>query len=123
MFWLSFLLKKPPRHLLVMPCTCRQICFLRIRGHKLVRAFSHHQVFCEAQRTSPSVLYLPDVQRWWEMAGPSLRLCFSSLLLTIPSFCPVLLLATCSAPYRKLDPQVWSRMLLSVSLDFSFSLT
>lgn len=86
-------------------------------------AFCHHQVFCEAQRTSPSVLYLPDVQRWWEMAGPSLRLCFSSLLLTIPSFCPVLLLATCSAPYRKLDPEVWSRMLLSVSLDFSFSLT
>lgn len=109
--------------LLVMPRTCCQICFLQIRCHKLVMAFCHHQVFCEAQRTSPSVLYLPDVQQWWEMAGPSLRLCFSSLLLTIPSFCPVLLLATCSAPYRKLDPEVWSNMLLSVSLASSFSLT
>lgn len=101
---------------------CCQIRFIRLT------AVCHPQVFCEAQRTSPSVLYLPEVQQWWETAGPSLKLCFSSLLLTIPSFCPVLLLATCSVPYSKLDSEVSSHPLFhsfaySLSLNIAFNLS
>nr|XP_046274213.1 ATPase family AAA domain-containing protein 2-like isoform X2 [Scatophagus argus] len=64
------------------------------------------QVFCEAKRTSPSVLYIPHIQQWWETAGSSLRASFFSLLDSIPSFSPILLLATCSIPHQHLDPEI-----------------
>ncbi|KAM9737810.1 ATPase family AAA domain-containing protein 2-like [Menidia menidia] len=64
------------------------------------------QVFCEAKRTSPSILYIPHMQQWWETAGPALRASFLSLLGSIPSFSPILLLATCSTPHQELDPEI-----------------
>ncbi|XP_044027436.1 ATPase family AAA domain-containing protein 2-like isoform X2 [Siniperca chuatsi] len=64
------------------------------------------QVFCEAKRTSPSILYIPHIQQWWETAGPALRASFLSLLGSIPSFSPILLLATCSVPHQQLDPEI-----------------
>ncbi|KAK7898164.1 hypothetical protein WMY93_019017 [Mugilogobius chulae] len=64
------------------------------------------QVFCEAKRTCPSVLYLPHLQQWWETAGGALRTSFLTLLSGIPSFSPVLLLATSSVPYKLLDPEI-----------------
>uniref|UniRef100_A0A667XCX8 ATPase family AAA domain containing 2 n=1 Tax=Myripristis murdjan TaxID=586833 RepID=A0A667XCX8_9TELE len=64
------------------------------------------QVFCEAKRTSPSILYMPRIQQWWETAGSALRATFLSLLDDVPSFSPILLLATASVPYQQLDPEV-----------------
>lgn len=64
------------------------------------------QVFCEAKRTAPSILYIPHIQQWWETAGPALRASFLSLLESIPSFSPILLLATCSIPHQDLDSEV-----------------
>ncbi|KAF6723229.1 ATPase family AAA domain-containing protein 2 [Oryzias melastigma] len=64
------------------------------------------QVFCEAKRTSPSILYMPHIQQWWDTAGPALRASFLSLLNSIPSFSPILLLATCSLPHQQLDPEI-----------------
>ncbi|XP_018543885.1 ATPase family AAA domain-containing protein 2 isoform X1 [Lates calcarifer] len=66
------------------------------------------QVFCEAKRTSPSILYIPHIQQWWETAGPALRASFLSLLDSIPSFSPILLLATCNVPHPQLDPEIQS---------------
>uniref|UniRef100_A0AAZ3S9Y5 ATPase family AAA domain-containing protein 2 n=1 Tax=Oncorhynchus tshawytscha TaxID=74940 RepID=A0AAZ3S9Y5_ONCTS len=54
------------------------------------------QMFCEAKRTSPSILYIPHIQRWWDTVGSALRATFLSLLQDIPSFSPILLLATCN---------------------------
>ncbi|KAM6900033.1 ATPase family AAA domain-containing protein 2-like [Xenentodon cancila] len=62
------------------------------------------QVFREARRTSPCILYIPHIQQWWETARSELRACFLSLLESIPSFSPILLLATCSVPYQQMDP-------------------
>uniref|UniRef100_A0A3B5AL28 ATPase family AAA domain-containing protein 2-like n=1 Tax=Stegastes partitus TaxID=144197 RepID=A0A3B5AL28_9TELE len=64
------------------------------------------QVFCEAKRTSPSILYIPHIQQWWDTAGQALRASFLSLLGSIPSFSPILLLATCSVPHQELDPEI-----------------
>ncbi|KAG7225277.1 hypothetical protein INR49_014676 [Caranx melampygus] len=64
------------------------------------------QVFCEARRTSPSILYIPHLQQWWETAGSALRASFFSLLDSIPSFSPILLLATCNVPPAELDPEI-----------------
>lgn len=74
----------------------------------LLTMFCAPQVFCEAKRTSPSILYIPHIQLWWETAGPSLRASFFSLLGSISSFSPILLLATCSIPHQQLDPEVSS---------------
>ncbi|XP_067304167.1 ATPase family AAA domain-containing protein 2-like isoform X1 [Pseudorasbora parva] len=64
------------------------------------------QVFCEARRTTPSILYIPHIQRWWDTVSSTLKATFISLLQDIPSFCPCLLLATCSFPHETLYPEV-----------------
>ncbi|XP_073782714.1 ATPase family AAA domain-containing protein 2 isoform X1 [Danio rerio] len=64
------------------------------------------QVFCEARRTAPSIVYIPHIQRWWDTVSPTLRATFISLLQDIPSFCPCLLLATCSFPHDALYTEV-----------------
>ncbi|XP_060756226.1 ATPase family AAA domain-containing protein 2-like [Neoarius graeffei] len=60
------------------------------------------QLFCEAKRTAPSILYIPHMQRWWDTVSSALRATFLSLLQDIPSFSPILLLATCNLPYHSL---------------------
>ncbi|XP_048116651.1 ATPase family AAA domain-containing protein 2-like isoform X2 [Alosa alosa] len=64
------------------------------------------QVFCEAKRTAPSILYIPHLQRWWDTVGPALKATFLSLLSDVPPFSPILLLATCSHQYHALFPEV-----------------
>ncbi|XP_051574351.1 ATPase family AAA domain-containing protein 2-like isoform X2 [Myxocyprinus asiaticus] len=64
------------------------------------------QVFCEARRTAPSILYIPHIQLWWDTVSSTLKATFMSLLQGIPSFCPCLLLATCSFPYQTLCSEV-----------------
>nr|XP_020452864.1 ATPase family AAA domain-containing protein 2 isoform X2 [Monopterus albus] len=64
------------------------------------------QIFVEAKRTSPSIVYIPQIGRWWETVGPALRATFLSLLGSIPAFSPILLLATCNLPYDQLGTEV-----------------
>uniref|UniRef100_A0AAY4CHD9 ATPase family AAA domain-containing protein 2 n=1 Tax=Denticeps clupeoides TaxID=299321 RepID=A0AAY4CHD9_9TELE len=64
------------------------------------------KLFCEAKRTAPSILYIPHIQRWWDTMSTSIRATFFSLLHDVPSFSPILLLATCSYPYSSLFPEV-----------------
>ncbi|XP_056300292.1 ATPase family AAA domain-containing protein 2-like isoform X3 [Pseudoliparis swirei] len=64
------------------------------------------QIFVEAKRTSPSILYVPHIGQWWETVGPALRATFLSLLGSIPPFAPVLLLATCNLQYDQLSTEV-----------------
>ncbi|KAM9353797.1 ATPase family AAA domain-containing protein 2 [Symphorus nematophorus] len=64
------------------------------------------QIFVEAKRTSPSILYIPHIGQWWDTVGPALRATFLSLLSSIPAFAPILLLATCSLRYDQLSMEV-----------------
>ncbi|XP_054477905.1 ATPase family AAA domain-containing protein 2-like isoform X2 [Anoplopoma fimbria] len=64
------------------------------------------QIFVEAKRTSPSILYIPHIGQWWETVGPALRATFLSLLSSIPPFAPILLLATCNLQYDQLSMEV-----------------
>uniref|UniRef100_A0A671W9J7 ATPase family AAA domain-containing protein 2 n=1 Tax=Sparus aurata TaxID=8175 RepID=A0A671W9J7_SPAAU len=62
------------------------------------------QIFVEAKRTSPSILYIPHIGQWWETVGPALRATFLSLLSSIPAFAPILLLASfCSHLYSQVQ--------------------
>uniref|UniRef100_I3JJY8 ATPase family AAA domain-containing protein 2 n=1 Tax=Oreochromis niloticus TaxID=8128 RepID=I3JJY8_ORENI len=65
------------------------------------------QIFVEAKRTSPSILYIPHIGQWWETVGPALRATFLSLLSSIPAFSPILLLATCNLRYNQLSTELF----------------
>lgn len=68
----------------------------------------------EAKRTAPSIVYVPHIHLWWEIVGPTLKATFTTLLQNIPSFAPVLLLATSDKPHSALPEEViyWERNIL-----------
>ncbi|KAL2308296.1 hypothetical protein Nmel_001309 [Mimus melanotis] len=64
------------------------------------------QLMREAQRSAPSIIYVPQIPSWWETVGPTLRSVFTTLLQTIPRFTPVLLLATSDVQLKDLPEEV-----------------
>ncbi|KAJ8378811.1 hypothetical protein AAFF_G00236280 [Aldrovandia affinis] len=66
------------------------------------------QVFREARRAVPSVVYLPHVGAWWEAVTDTLKSTFLTLLQDLPSFTPILILATSESPYLQLPEEVKS---------------
>ncbi|XP_063780456.1 ATPase family AAA domain-containing protein 2 [Pseudophryne corroboree] len=64
------------------------------------------QHFREAQRTAPSILYIPHINLWWDTVGYTLKATFITLLKNIPSFSPILLLATCDVDYSYLPSEL-----------------
>ncbi|XP_073925255.1 ATPase family AAA domain-containing protein 2 isoform X4 [Castor canadensis] len=64
------------------------------------------QMIREAKRTAPSIVYVPHIHLWWEIVGPTLKATFTTLLHNIPSFAPVLLLATSDKPHSALPEEV-----------------
>ncbi|KAJ8275398.1 hypothetical protein COCON_G00100230 [Conger conger] len=64
------------------------------------------QVFREARRAVPSVVYLPHLSEWWEAVSDTLKSTFLTLLQDLPPFCPILILATSDTPYLQLPEEV-----------------
>ncbi|XP_009995966.1 PREDICTED: ATPase family AAA domain-containing protein 2 [Chaetura pelagica] len=64
------------------------------------------QMIREAQRTAPSIIYVPHIHSWWEAAGATLKTTFTALLQNIPTFAPVLLLATSDVCYTALPKEI-----------------
>ncbi|KAE8599601.1 hypothetical protein XENTR_v10017249 [Xenopus tropicalis] len=64
------------------------------------------QLFREAKRTAPSILYIPHIHLWWETVSDTLKATFVTLLKSIPSFSPILLLATCDVDHYKLPHEL-----------------
>ncbi|XP_027757737.1 ATPase family AAA domain-containing protein 2-like isoform X5 [Empidonax traillii] len=64
------------------------------------------QLMREAQRTAPSIIYIPQIPSWWESVGPTLKSVFTTLLQNIPRFTPVLLLATSDVQHRDLPEEI-----------------
>ncbi|XP_060099235.1 ATPase family AAA domain-containing protein 2 [Heteronotia binoei] len=64
------------------------------------------QLISEAKRTAPSIIYVPNVHLWWETVGHALQATFTTLLQNIPSFAPVLLLATSDVYHADLPEEV-----------------
>ncbi|KAL3678186.1 hypothetical protein R1sor_021142 [Riccia sorocarpa] len=60
-------------------------------------------IFGEARRTTPSILFLPQLQLWWETAHDQLRAVLLMLLADLPSDLPVLLLGTCAGALDEID--------------------
>uniref|UniRef100_A0A672HRD4 ATPase family AAA domain-containing protein 2 n=1 Tax=Salarias fasciatus TaxID=181472 RepID=A0A672HRD4_SALFA len=66
------------------------------------------QVFREARRSVPSVVYMPHVSEWWDTVSDTVKSTFLTLLQDVPSFCPVLILATAETHYSRLSDEVRS---------------
>ncbi|NXK37031.1 ATAD2 protein, partial [Piprites chloris] len=64
------------------------------------------QLMQEAQRTAPSIMYVPQIPLWWETVGPTVRAVFTTLLQNIPTFAPVLLLATSDVQHEDLPEEI-----------------
>ncbi|KAM6126050.1 ATPase family AAA domain-containing protein 2 isoform 2-T2 [Pterocles gutturalis] len=64
------------------------------------------QLMREAQRTAPSIIYIPHIHLWWEAAGATLKATFTTLLQNIAAFAPVLLLATSDVRHKHLPKEV-----------------
>ncbi|XP_039271932.2 ATPase family AAA domain-containing protein 2B-like isoform X1 [Styela clava] len=60
------------------------------------------QVFREARRLTPSVIFLPNALQWWNVASPTVQATLESLLHDIPPHLPVLFLATSDCTYHQL---------------------
>ncbi|XP_061785401.1 ATPase family AAA domain-containing protein 2B isoform X1 [Nerophis lumbriciformis] len=66
------------------------------------------QVFREACRSVPSVVFVPHISEWWETVSDTMKSTFLTLLQDVPSFCPVLILATAETSYSQLSEEVRS---------------
>ncbi|NXD21958.1 ATAD2 protein, partial [Spelaeornis formosus] len=64
------------------------------------------QLMREAQRTAPSIIYIPQISSWWKAVGPTLKAAFTGLMNSIPYFSPVLLLATSDVPHEDLPEEI-----------------
>uniref|UniRef100_A0A8D3C6V3 ATPase family AAA domain-containing protein 2 n=1 Tax=Scophthalmus maximus TaxID=52904 RepID=A0A8D3C6V3_SCOMX len=78
------------------------------------------QVFREACRSVPSVVFMPHISEWWETVGDTVKSTFLSLLQDVPSFSPVLILATAETYYSQLSEEVFC-VLLSTTGKLYFS--
>ncbi|KAF3849632.1 hypothetical protein F7725_019351 [Dissostichus mawsoni] len=78
----------------------------------LAPALLHHldklPVFREARRSVPSVVFMPHISEWWETVSDTVKSTFLTLLHDVPSFSPVLILATAETHYSQLSDEVRS---------------
>ncbi|CAK6962672.1 ATPase family AAA domain-containing protein 2B [Scomber scombrus] len=66
------------------------------------------QVFREARRSVPSVVFMPHISEWWETVSDTVKSTFLTLLQDVPSFSPVLIFATAETHYSQLSEEVRS---------------
>lgn len=64
------------------------------------------QIFTEAQRVLPGILYLPHVCQWYDTLSETVKATFLTLLNDMDPSLPLLLLATSDCPFEELPEQV-----------------
>ncbi|PSN40096.1 hypothetical protein C0J52_13738 [Blattella germanica] len=66
------------------------------------------QIFQEARRNLPSIIYVPSISEWWKLVPETLHAVFLSHLCKLDPYAPVLLLATSDIPYNVLPHEIQS---------------
>ena len=64
------------------------------------------QLFKEAKRTSPSIVYLPRVDSWWGVTTETFQATFTSSLLSLPPSTSLVVIATAECPWNELCPSL-----------------
>lgn len=60
------------------------------------------QIFREAARNTPSVIYVPHIVRWWTVSPPSVQETFITLLEDLSPDSAILLMATAESQLNSL---------------------
>ena len=60
------------------------------------------QVFREARRVAPSVVFIPRISSWWDVTTEAFQAMFLSTLHSLPSSTAILMLATSECPWGEL---------------------
>ncbi|GAB6022184.1 ATPase AAA domain-containing protein 2B [Chamberlinius hualienensis] len=64
------------------------------------------QIFVEAQRLLPSILYVPHCSQWWDTLSETVKVTFLNLIEDVEPSAPLLLLATSDCHYDKLPSEL-----------------
>ncbi|XP_050294665.1 ATPase family AAA domain-containing protein 2-like isoform X2 [Anthonomus grandis grandis] len=64
------------------------------------------QVFTEAKRSVPSIIYIPTIDGWWDMVSDTVRAIFLTQVQEIDFNIPILFLATANVLYDDLPDQL-----------------
>ena len=60
------------------------------------------QIFNEARLNVPSVIFVPEIDRFWQLTNESLQMVFTSQLSKLSTSLPILLFATSNVEFEKL---------------------
>ncbi|XP_074037213.1 ATPase family AAA domain-containing protein 2 isoform X2 [Leptinotarsa decemlineata] len=63
-------------------------------------------VFSEARKNIPSIVYIPNIDKWWALVSETVRAIFMSQLTQLDPNIPILFLATSSVLYNNLPCEV-----------------
>ncbi|XP_057664166.1 ATPase family AAA domain-containing protein 2-like isoform X2 [Diorhabda carinulata] len=64
------------------------------------------KVFIEAKRNVPSIIYIPNIDKWWCLVSETVRAIFKSQLTSLDPNVPILLLATADSLYENLPTEI-----------------
>jgi SpoVK/Ycf46/Vps4 family AAA+-type ATPase len=64
------------------------------------------QMFVEAKRHQPSVLYIPALSQWSAILTPTAKATFCTLLDSLTPSEPVIIIAFMDEPIAELDPEI-----------------
>jgi SpoVK/Ycf46/Vps4 family AAA+-type ATPase len=75
-------------------------------GSTFIYTFYRVQMFREARRQLPAVLYIPKLDIWWNLVPQTVQALLVSRLAGLEPFTPLLLLATSNSPFDELPEEV-----------------
>ncbi|XP_049823410.1 ATPase family AAA domain-containing protein 2 isoform X2 [Aethina tumida] len=64
------------------------------------------QIFNEARRNIPSIIYLPIINQWWELVSDSVKAILRMQLTGLEANIPLLFMATSELPYEHLPDEI-----------------
>lgn len=117
----SFHIKCHIKIILIFIQCCMKLClhFSYILNLYLIIS----QIFQEARRNLPSIIYVPAIAQWWNLVPETLHAVFLSHLCKLDPSAPILLIATADIPYNNLPQEVsWNILCLSHFHNFYLSL-
>lgn len=64
------------------------------------------QVFHEAKRNVPSIIYIPNIDKWWDLVGETVHALLVSQLSQLDPNIPILFMATADTEFKSLPEEV-----------------
>lgn len=63
-------------------------------------------MFREARRSTPSIIYIPHIDSWWQVLSDTMKATFLLMISDLDPLSPILLLATSDSSATQLPPEV-----------------